>query len=289
MPLKESSELVLLGTGGGPKIWAARSQPASAILVNGDVYIIDAGDGITGQLAKSGIDTNSIKAVFITHNHSDHVADYGTLLLRTWQSGHKGPIDCFGPPPLKDMTNSYIDYMSWDINLRIQHEARPDFKTMINVFEIENNSHVYQDSNLKVDCIKVPHGEADPSYSYRFQIDGKVIVFSGDTSKSEALIDFSSGADILVHEVVNLEGVEAIIEKTYPGNEAFRSHIIEGHTTMSEVGEIASQAKVKTLVLNHFVPTGSPLLDKEEIWQNGVRKTFNGQIIVGTDLLRIPL
>jgi ribonuclease BN (tRNA processing enzyme) len=289
MPLKESSELVLLGTGGGPKIWAARSQPASAILVNGDVYIIDAGDGITGQLAKSGIDTNSIKAVFITHNHSDHVADYGTLLLRTWQSGHKGPIDCFGPPPLKDMTNSYIDYMSWDINLRIQHEARPDFKTMINVFEIENNSHVYQDSNLKVDCIKVPHGEADPSYSYRFQIDGKVIVFSGDTSKSEALIDFSSGADILVHEVLNLEGVGAIIEKTYPGNEAFRSHIIEGHTTMSEVGEIASQAKVKTLVLNHFVPTGSPLLDKEEIWQNGVRKTFNGQIIVGTDLLRIPL
>ena len=247
MPLKESSELVLLGTGGGPKIWAARSQPASAILVNGDVYIIDAGDGITGQLAKSGIDTNSIKAVFITHNHSDHVADYGTLLLRTWQSGHKGPIDCFGPPPLKDMTNSYMDYMNWDINLRIQHEARPDFKSMINVLEITHNSSVYQDSNVKVDCIKVPHGEADPSYSYRFQIDGKVIVFSGDTSKSEALIGFASGADILVHEVLNLEGVEAIIEKTYPGNEAFRSHIIEGHTTMSEVGEIASQAKVKIL------------------------------------------
>ena len=270
MPLKESSELVLLGTGGGPKIWAARSQPASAILVNGDVYIIDAGDGITGQLAKSGIDTNSIKAVFITHNHSDHVADYG-------------------PPPLKGMTNSYMEYMNWDINLRIQHEARPDFKSMINVLEITNNSSVYQDSNVKVDCIKVPHGEADPSYSYRFQIDGKVIVFSGDTSKSEALIGFASGADILVHEVLNLEGVEAIIEKTYPGNEAFRNHIIEGHTTMSEVGEIASQAKVKILVLNHFVPTGSPFLDKEEIWQDGVRKTFNGQIIVGTDLLRIPL
>ena len=187
------------------------------------------------------------------------------------------------------MTNSYMDYMNWDINLRIQHEARPDFKSMINVLEITHNSFVYQDSNVKVDCIKVPHGEADPSYSYRFQIDGKVIVFSGDTSKSEALIGFASGADILVHEVLNLEGVEAIIEKTYPGNEAFRNHIIEGHTTMSEVGEIASQAKVKTLVLNHFVPTGSPLLDKEEIWQDGVRKTFNGQIIVGTDLLRIPL
>ena len=98
MPLSKRSELVLLGTGGGPRIWAARSQPASALIVDGAVYIVDAGDGVTSQLAKSGIDTNAIKAIFITHNHSDHVADYGTLLLRTWQSGHPGPIKCFGPP-----------------------------------------------------------------------------------------------------------------------------------------------------------------------------------------------
>ena len=170
------SELVLLGTGGGPRIWAARSQPASAIIVDGVVYIIDAGDGVTVQLAKAGIDTNAIKSVFITHNHSDHVADYGNLLLRTWQSGHKGPINCFGPPPLKNMTEAYIDYMDWDIKLRIQHEGRPDFKSMLNVFEIEDNTTVYKDSNVKVDCLKVPHGEADPSYAYRFEIENKRII-----------------------------------------------------------------------------------------------------------------
>ena len=289
MSPSKNSELVLLGTGGGPRIWAARSQPASALIVDGTVYIIDAGDGVTAQLAKSEIDTNAIKAIFITHNHSDHVAGYGTLLLRTWQSGHIGPINCFGPPPLKHMTNSYINYMSWDINLRIRHEARPDFKSMLNVNEIGDTLSVYQDSNVKVDCLKVPHGEADPSYAYRFQVGEKIIVFSGDTSKSEKLIDFSSHADILVHEVLNLDGVDAIIEKTYPGNNEFRAHIIEGHTTMSEVGEIASKAKVKTLVLNHFVPTGSPVLDKKEIWLNGVQETFNGPIIVGTDLQKIPL
>ena len=103
------------------------------------------------------------------------------------------------------------------------------------------------------------------------------------------MIDFSSHADILVHEVLNLDGVDAIIENTYPGNDDFRAHIIEGHTTMSEVGEIASRANVKTLVLNHFVPTGSPVLDKKEIWLNGVKETFKGPIIVGTDLQKIPL
>ena len=289
MPLSKRSELVLLGTGGGPRIWAARSQPASALIVDGAVYIVDAGDGVTSQLAKSGIDTNAIKAIFITHNHSDHVADYGTLLLRTWQSGHPGPIKCFGPPPLKNMTNSYINYMDWDISLRIQHEARPDFKSMLNVNEIGATPSIHQDSNVKVDCLKVPHGEADPSYAFRFQIDDKIIVFSGDTSKSEGLIDFASHADILVHEVLNLDGVDAIIEKTYPGNDSFRQHIIQGHTTMSEVGEVASKAKVKTLVLNHFVPTGSPVLDKPDIWLNGVKETFKGPIIVGTDLQKILL
>ena len=180
MPSSKRSELVLLGTGGGPRIWAKRSQPASALIVDGSVYIIDAGDGVTGQLAKSGIDTGAIKAIFITHNHSDHVADYGTLLLRTWQSGHSGPINCFGPSPLKNMTTSYINYMNWDINLRIKHEDRPDFKSMLNINEIGESSSVYEDSNIKVDCLKVPHGEAEPAYAYRFQIDEKVIVFSGD-------------------------------------------------------------------------------------------------------------
>ena len=79
------------------------------------------------------------------------------------------------------------------------------------------------------------------------------------------------------------------IEKTYPGNDSFRQHIIQGHTTMSEVGEVASKAKVKTLVLNHFVPTGSPVLDKPDIWLNGVKETFKGPIIVGTDLQKILL
>ena len=55
------AELVLLGTGGGPRIWATRSQHASAIIVDGIVYIVDAGNGVTVQLAKAGIDTNAIK------------------------------------------------------------------------------------------------------------------------------------------------------------------------------------------------------------------------------------
>ena len=285
----KNSELVLLGTGGGPSIWESRSQPSSALVINNDIYIIDTGDGVASQMARAKLDPKAIKAIFVTHNHSDHVADFGTLLLRAWQTGHNGTIQCFGPPPLEKIANSYIEYMRWDIELRMQYEGRPDFRSIMDVRDIYENSHFFTDDNISVDCIAVPHGEAYPSYAYRFQIGTKSVVFSGDTSKSEALITFSKDVDILVHEILNTDGVEAIIERTYPGNESFKRHIIDGHTPMREVGEVASASGAKTLVLNHFVPTGSPILDKPEIGEEGVGASYGGNIIVGSDLLRIPI
>ena len=77
------NRIVLLGTGGGPKIWAKRSQPSSAIIINDSVYIIDTGDGICTQLAKAHIDIKKIKAIFITHNHSDHVDDIPLIAKNT--------------------------------------------------------------------------------------------------------------------------------------------------------------------------------------------------------------
>ena len=284
-----SNKLILLGTGGGPKIWAARSQPSSALALGENIYIVDAGDGATNQLAMSGINPLSIKAVFITHNHSDHVAGFGNLLLRAWQSGHNGPIKCFGPSPLVRMAKSYRAYMNWDIQLRVRDEGRPDLKSVIDVQELSKINPFFTDEKVIVSYIKVPHGAAEPSFAYRFDFCSKSIVFSGDTSRSEALAEFAKGADILVHEVLNRDGVDAIVRRTYPGNESFRKHILESHTSMHEVGEIATKAGVGILVLNHFVPTGSAELDKPEVWIEGVSQTYKGSIIVGEDLQEIPL
>lgn len=60
------------------------------------------------------------------------------------------------------------------------------------------------------------------------------------------------------------------------------------HTMTEDVGRIASAAGVKTLVLNHFVPADDRSLT-EEVWASSVRKTFDGRILVGRDLMEIPL
>jgi ribonuclease BN (tRNA processing enzyme) len=283
----DGTRLILLGTAGGPAVKKLRAQPANAVVVAGDVYIVDAGDGVSRQMALAGLSLRDLRAIFITHNHSDHVADYGTLLLRAMSSGLKEPVQAFGPPPLAQMTESYFDYMRWDIELRVRNEDRPTLASLVNVHEIAGPGIVYEDDNVSVRAVEVPHGAARPSYAYRFDTRDLSIVFSGDTSRSEALIGLAKGAAILVHEVLNIDAIDATVNRTDPGNEALRRHIIEAHTTMREVGEVATEAGVAKLVLSHFVPSDIPAYDRPEIWLSGVRESFDGEIVVGEDLMEI--
>jgi len=71
-----------------------------------------------------------------------------------------------------------------------------------------------------------------------------------------------------------------------PNAKRLREHLMAAHTLPEDVGRIASQAEVKTLVLSHFVP-GDDASITDEQWAEGVRKNFKGQIIVGKDLMEI--
>ena len=287
-PLNEpGARVVLLGTAGGPSAKPARAQPANAVIVNDDIYIVDAGDGIVRQLALGGYPLSKVKAVFITHNHSDHVAGYGPLLLRAWLSGRREPIATFGPPPLERMTADYLRHMRWDIDLRVADAGRIPLDPLIDANNIEEVGLIYQDENVRVRVFEVEHGAAKPAFGYRFDTDDRSIVFSGDTRPSDTLIAAAKNADILVHEVVSVAAIDAMIEAVSPGNEELRRHLLQNHTTPEQVGEVATAAGVNTLVLSHFGGTGHPEFDRPEVWESLVRKTWPGHLIVGEDLMVI--
>ncbi len=279
--------LVLLGTGGGPAVKASRAQPANALVVNGAVYVVDAGDGVARQMALAGLPVTALRAVFITHHHSDHNADYGTLLLRAWASGLRRPVATYGPPPLEQITRSYLEYVDWDVRLRVVDEGRPVLGELIRAHDIAGDGPVYRDENVVVTAAEVPHGAAAPSYAYRVDTGSGSVVFSGDTTMSDALVELATGADVLVHEVVSIEGAAAIVERIDPGNETLLRHIVEAHTTPDDVGRVAARAGVGRLVLTHFVPSGLPEFDRPEVWLEAVRPHFAGEVIVGRDLLEI--
>lgn len=95
----------------------------------------------------------------------------------------------------------------------------------------------------------------------------------------------AQGADVLVHEVMYLPALERLIG-TEPNAKSLREHLLASHTTTEQVGRIATEAGVKTLVLSHFVPGGIPPIP-DQIWFDAVRPYFSGNLIVGRDLLEI--
>jgi ribonuclease BN (tRNA processing enzyme) len=279
--------LVLLGTAGGPRPRATRSAPAQAVIVGDRVYVIDCGDGVARQMTLAGIPLDSIRGVFITHQHSDHTADYGNLLLIAWTAGLRTRVDCFGPKPLVEMTKLFFAMNAADIDTRIKDEGRVALQPLIHVREVAERGVIFEDDYVRVSAALVDHPPVVPALAYRFDAAAGSVVISGDTRFSENLIALAKGADVLVHEVMLEEGVDRLIRNVRNAPNLKRS-ILAHHTSAEDVGRVAAAAGVKKLVLSHFVPAEDSQLP-EHAWIEPARRHYDGPIVAGTDLLSIAI
>lgn len=279
------TRLILLGTAGGPTPKALRAAPASAIVVDGAVYVIDCGNGVARQMALAGLSLGAIRDVFISHHHSDHNADYGNLLWLAWAADLRTPVDTWGPPPLKRMTRQFLRLNATDIRIRIADEGRPDPATLIRPHELRAGGEVMRDERVRVTAALVDHPPVRPAFAYRFDTADRSIVFSGDTRPSPALIELARGADVLVHEVMYLPALDKLIASEAQAAR-LRQHLLDSHTTTEQVGRLASAAGVKTLVLNHFVPGGDAALT-DQVWRDAVAPHFRGELVIGRDLMEL--
>ena len=281
----KSTRIVLLGTKGGPRVGeAGRSNPSTLILINDVPYLIDCGYGVSKQLISKDIALNRLRYIFITHHHSDHNLEFGPLVYNTWITGLPAQIDAYGPRGLTQMTQDFFNYQKFDIDTRIVDEGRTDPRKLVTTHEIKPGV-VMANDDVKVSACIVRHPPIKEAYAYRFDAKDRSVVISGDTAYAPELAEFAKGADVLVHEVMYLPGIEALL-KRLPNAKRLREHLMAAHTLPEDVGKIAAQAGVKTLVLTHFVPGDDPSITDEQ-WSEGVRAHFKGQILVGKDLMEI--
>ncbi|NKJ21484.1 MBL fold metallo-hydrolase [Dyella sp. SG609] len=279
------SRLILLGTAGGPTPKPDRAAPASAVVVDGVIYVVDCGNGVARQMVQAKLDLGAIRHVFLTHQHSDHNADYGNLLWLAWAARLHTRVDTWGPPPLAAMTRDFLRMNDVDIQIRIKDEGRPPLAPLIVPHELNKGGVVLQDERVKVTAALVAHPPVVPAFAYRFDCPDRSIVFSGDTRPTPALIELARNADVLVHEVMYQPALEKLIASE-PNAARLREHLLASHTTTEQVGRVATEAGVKTLVLNHFVPGGDASLT-DEVWRDAVAPHFKGRLVVGRDLMEL--
>ena len=279
--------LVLLGTKGGPRITGYAPTPSSSLIVYRNVpYVIDAGYGVTFKLVEAGLPLPALRYVFITHHHSDHNLELGPLLYNAWATGLRQGVDAYGPAGIQELLDAYWQSQRFDIDTRIADEGRPDLRKLVSAHTYAQGP-VFAGEDVKVTALRNVHPPIVESYALKFEFGGKTVVFSGDTAYFPPLAEFARAADVLVHEVMYGPALEALVQKN-PNAATLMAHLKASHTLAEDVGRIAAAAEVKTLVLNHFVP-GDDKSVTPQVWTEAVRTTFAGNIVVGRDLLELPL
>jgi ribonuclease Z len=220
-----------------------------------------------------GLDVANIKTAFLTHLHSDHTTGYPDLIFTPWTMGRDEPLEVFGPKGIKDMTKHILEAYKKDISYRTNSlEPSNNKGWRVNAHEIEEGV-IYKDSNVTVEAFEVEHGTMSNCFGYRFTTPDKVIVLSGDTRPCENLVKYAEGADILIHEVYSKAGFEK-------RSDAWKKYHSRHHTSAVELGEIASKAKPKLLILYHILYWGST--DQELL--DEIKTKYNGEVKVGKDL-----
>ncbi len=250
--------IIILGSGTGLPL-GDRASPAFVLLSDEGPVLFDMGPGTLRQLSRTGIPHNRLEHIFITHFHPDHTADLVHFLFATRHPSilaKRRPFTITGPQGFKDFHRGLERaYGNW---LDIPPE----------IMEIQELAATRKDKigYKTFEVISQPVKHSEPSIAYRVEhSSGKSLVYSGDTGFCPEIIDLAKGSDLLILECALPEDKE-----------------IEWHLTPSLAGKIATQAGVRRLLLVHFYP---------EVLETDIttecRKTYDGELILGRDLLHI--
>ena len=280
-----TSNLVTLGSKGGPAIRPGGPSPTSSLLrLGGRTVVVDCGLGVSRGLVEAGVSLKELDLVFITHLHSDHVLELGGLLHTAWTTGLDHEVRVFGPPGTGHYWSRFAQAMEFDIEIRIADEGRPDIRELVRIEEFAEGT-VFEEDGLRVSALRVDHPPVTDCFALRFDHAGGSVVFSADTAFFPPLADFARDADVLVHEAMLAGGVDRLVART--GNGArLKEHLLASHSFAAEAGRIAADAGVGRLVLNHLIPADDPAITPAH-WEKAVRETWVGPLTIARDGLLV--
>ena len=195
---------------------------ATAVTIKGVTYVIDAGAPISTLLQAKGIKLQTVKALFITHNHGDHIGSLPEFVIQL-NCHHK----LFFP-------GAHVDIYVPDMREH-EHTVWGCAHTAITDFKVYSEGVIFEDENIRVTAFRTMHTPA--SFGFLVEAEGKRIVFSGDIASD--LSDYPE-------ELTEHENDVVIVEAAHP--------------RLNKPENMAVFAKTKTrhYLINHYSSARNP-------------------------------
>ena len=300
--VKGALSVMVLGSGGPVAASSGRASAGYLIFVEGKPRILmDVGGGTYQRVAQSGVDLRNLDIVLLSHLHIDHTGDLSAVLKTIYfhnaraRTKRTKPVHIYGPAangipfpntaiPQYPATTDYADahyalpggterYLNLFARAITQGQSvfryqAHDLRSLVPAATIEEVLHT--DDGLRIESIAVDHGPV-PAVAFRISYRGKHIVYSGDTgSTGPNMITLSQGADLLIYDTAVMDDL--------PLNPVF--HLL--HTEPTRIGEVATAAGARELLLSHITPVTEPRL--KEVKRLIRAQGYHGKIRVARDL-----
>ncbi|MGQ0826444.1 MAG: ribonuclease Z [Actinomycetota bacterium] len=270
-------DITLLGTG-NPIPDARRAGPSTLVRAGATTLLFDCGRGALARLAGAGVFPIQLAAVFLTHLHSDHITDLNDVVTTHWVMTN-APIDLpvIGPGRTPEVVAGMLAMLGPDIEYRLAHHDDLTWRPQVRV-EVATDGVVFEANDVRVVAAPTDHRPVEPTVGFRVEHGGRSVVIGGDTVPCEGLDRLCAGADVYVQTVLRPDMIQAIPSRRLQDT-------VDYHSSVEQAAQTAKRAGVRTLVLTHFVP-GLPEGQEEE-WHTQAAAHFDGDIIVGDDLMTI--
>jgi ribonuclease BN (tRNA processing enzyme) len=244
---RKGVELQVLGSG-GPELEDKRASTSYLVWQDGRPRIVvDSGGGSALQFGRAGAHVSQLDAIFFTHLHVDHTADFAALIKSSYFEERNRPLPVYGPigndyfPTTTEFVADLFDRKHGAYRYLADLVSGGEGGYQLVAHDVTLQEHevrvIYRSPDTVVSATKVIHGGV-PALAWRVELGGKVIVFSGDTNGDNGNLELlAKDADVFVAHNAIPEGETGAARQL--------------HMPPSVIGRIAATAKVKSLVLSH--------------------------------------